>query len=204
MTPTPSVAPSPTPVPASTPAPTTSPVTAGLVNPPTATGTAKVLQTLTAASGQWLGAPTAAIPADGPKYGANAYPVKSIQTYLTRAGIPTTVDGAYGPGTTASVRSFQTKYGLLADGMVGPVTWSKMLALKLFTSYSTQWVSCTAPIAAATATAPTTCTNIDGATSTAYVLKSSDLTKHIAVRVTAVSGTKNEVRWSVTLGPVVP
>jgi peptidoglycan hydrolase-like protein with peptidoglycan-binding domain len=159
---------------------------------------------LTAASGQWLGAPTAAIPADGPKYGTNAYPVKSIQTYLTRAGIPTTVDGAYGPGTTANVRTFQAKYGLLSDGMVGPVTWSKMLALKLYTSYSYQWVSCTAPLAAATATAPTTCTNIVGATSTAYVLKSTDLTKHIAVKVTGVSGNKNESRWSVSSGPVVP
>ena len=191
-------------MPAPVPAPTTSPGTGGLVNPPTATGTAKVLQTLTAASGQWLGAPTAAIPADGPTYGRNGYPVKSIQTYLTRAGILTTVDGAYGPRTTANVKTFQAKYGLLADGLVGPVTWSKMLALKLFTSYSSQWVSCTAPIAAATATAPTTCTDIVGATSTAYVLKSTDLTKHIAVRVTAVSGAKTEIRWSTTRGPVVP
>ena len=79
-----------------------------------------------------------------------------------------------------------------------------MLSLKLFTSYSFQWVSCTAPLATATAAAPTTCTNIDGATSPSYVVKSTDLTKHIAVRVTGVSGTKNESRWSVSLGPVVP
>ena len=175
-----------------------------LLNPPTATGTVKVLQTLTATSGQWLGAPTAAIPADGPTYGTNAYPVKSIQTYLTRAGIPTTVDGAYGPGTTANVKTFQTKYGLLADGLVGPVTWSKMLALKLYTSYTYQWASCTATLAVASASAPSVCTNITTATSAAYVLKSSDLTKHIAVKVTGVSGTTTESRWSASLGPVIP
>jgi peptidoglycan hydrolase-like protein with peptidoglycan-binding domain len=203
-TPTPSATPTPTPSTTPTPAPTTSPALGGLTNPPTAAGTAKVSQVLTATSGQWLGAPTAAIPADGPKYGRNRYPVKSIQTYLTRAGIPTTVDGAYGPIMTANVRTFQARQGLLADGLVGPVTWSRMLALKLFTTYSYQWVSCTAPIAAATATAPTMCTNIVGATSPSYVVKNTDLNKHIAVRVTGVSGTKNESRWSVSRGPVVP
>jgi peptidoglycan hydrolase-like protein with peptidoglycan-binding domain len=151
-----------------------------------------------------LGAPTPAIPTDGPKFGTNAYPVKSIQTYLTRAGIPTTVDGAYGPGTAANVKTFQTKYGLLSDGIVGPVTWLKMLALKLYTSYTYQWVSCTTPLATATATAPATCTSITAATSTSYVLKSSDLSKQIAVKVTGVRGTTTESRWSASLGPVVP
>jgi peptidoglycan hydrolase-like protein with peptidoglycan-binding domain len=179
-------------------------VPGALLNPPTATGTVKVLQTLTATSGQWLGAPTSPIPADGPTHGTNAYPVKSIQTYLTRAGIPTTVDGAYGPGTTANVKTFQTKYGLLSDGLVGPVTWSKMLALKLYTGYTYQWVSCTAPLAVATASVPATCSNITTATSAAYVLKSSDLAKHIAVKVTGVRGATSESRWSVSLGPVIP
>ena len=159
---------------------------------------------LTAQSGQWLGAPSAVIPADGPKYGANAYPVKSIQTYLTRAGIPTTVDGIYGSGTTANVKTFQTRYGLLADGLVGPVTWSKMLALKLYTQYTFQWVSCTSPVAAATLTAPTSCSDISGATSATYALKSADLGKNIAVKVTAVSGAKTENRWSSSRGPVAP
>jgi peptidoglycan hydrolase-like protein with peptidoglycan-binding domain len=174
------------------------------VNPPSVSGTAKVSQVLTAASGQWLGAPTAPIPADGPTYGTNAYPVKSIQTYLTRAGVPTTVDGVYGSGTIANVKTFQTKYGLLSDGAVGSVTWSKMLALKLYTSYTYQWVSCTGPIATPTETTPTLCTNIAGATSATYVPKTTDLTKHIAVRVNGVSGTVNETRWSATHGTVVP
>ena len=130
--------------------------------------------------------------------------MKSIQTYLTRAGIPTTVDGVYGAATIANVKTFQARHGLLVNGVVGSVTWSKMLTLKLYTTYSYQWVSCTAPIGVATAAAPTTCSNIPDAISSAYVLKSSDLGKHIAVRVTGVSGTKNESRWSVSRGPVVP
>ncbi len=130
--------------------------------------------------------------------------MKSIQTYLTRAGIPTTVDGVYGAATIANVKTFQARHGLLVNGVVGSVTWSKMLTLKLYTTYSYQWVSCTAPIGVATATAPTTCSNIPDARSSVYVLKSSDLGKHIAVRVTGVSGTKNEARWSVSRGPVVP
>ena len=199
-TPTPTV----TPTPSASPTPTPTPSASGLVNPPTATGTAKVSQVFTATSGQWLGAPTAAIPADGPKYKNTSYPVKSIQTYLTRAGIPTTVDGVDGPATTANVRTFQARHGLLVNGEVGSVTWSKMLTLKLYTTYSYQWVSCTAPIGVATATAPTTCSNIPDAISSVYVLKSSDLGKHVAVRVTGVSGTKNESRWSVSRGPVVP
>jgi peptidoglycan hydrolase-like protein with peptidoglycan-binding domain len=130
--------------------------------------------------------------------------VKSIQTYLTRAGIPTTVNGDYGVATTANVKTFQSRHGLLVNGIVGSVTWSKMLSLKLYTTYSYQWVSCTAPIGVATATVPTTCTNIPGARSSAYKLRGSDIGKHIAVRVTGVSGTKNESRWSVSRGPVVP
>ena len=159
---------------------------------------------LIADSGQWLGAPTAVIPADGPTYGPNSYPVKSIQTYLTRAGIPTPVDGIYGSTTTANVKTFQTRYGLLADGAVGSVTWSKMLSLKLFTKYTYQWVSCTSPLTVATLTAPILCTDISGGTSPTYVLKSADLGKHLAVKVTAISGAKTENRWSASRGLIVP
>ena len=217
-TPTPSVTPTPTPTPTPTatrtptptatptptPSPTPTPTPSPLTNLPTISGTPQVSHILIADSGQWLGAPTAVIPADGPTYGANAYPVKSIQTYLTRAGIPTPVDGIYGSTTTANVKTFQTRYGLLADGAVGSVTWSKMLSLKLFTKYTYQWVSCTSPLTVATLTAPTLCTDISGGTSPTYVLKSADLGKHLAVKVTAISGAKTENRWSASRGLIVP
>ena len=217
-TPTPSVTPTPTPTPTPTatrtptptatptptPSPTPTPTPSPLTNLPTISGTPQVSHILIADSGQWLGAPTAVIPADGPTYGPNSYPVKSIQTYLTRAGIPTPVDGIYGSTTTANVKTFQTRYGLLADGAVGSVTWSKMLSLKLFTKYTYQWVSCTSPLTVATLTAPTLCTDISGGTSPTYVLKSADLGKHLAVKVTAISGAKTENRWSASRGLIVP
>jgi hypothetical protein len=39
-------------------------------------------------------------------------------------GVP---DGFAGPGTRAAIKEFQTKVGLLADGMVGPITYSKLI-----------------------------------------------------------------------------
>ncbi|MER7623136.1 D-Ala-D-Ala carboxypeptidase family metallohydrolase [Streptomyces sp. NPDC126503] len=40
------------------------------------------------------------------------------------------IDGSYGPATTAAVKRFQTAYGLSADGVAGPATFSKIYELQ--------------------------------------------------------------------------
>jgi peptidoglycan hydrolase-like protein with peptidoglycan-binding domain len=39
------------------------------------------------------------------------------------------VDGVYGPQTEVAVRGFQTSSGLVADGIVGPLTWAALVLL---------------------------------------------------------------------------
>lgn len=51
--------------------------------------------------------------------------VRRVQRILQRRGYdlgPTGVDGRFGPFTAAAVRRMQSRYGLLADGIVGPKT----------------------------------------------------------------------------------
>lgn len=50
-----------------------------------------------------------------------------IQHLLTAHGISTLADGDFGPGTTASVKSFQSDNGLVTDGQVGPYTWPQLI-----------------------------------------------------------------------------
>ncbi|SBT39138.1 peptidoglycan-binding protein [Micromonospora auratinigra] len=56
--------------------------------------------------------------------GAN---VASAQFLLRHHGQSLTVDGAFTSGTTAAVLSFQSANNLPADGVIGPLTWGRLV-----------------------------------------------------------------------------
>ena len=56
--------------------------------------------------------------------------VKTLQAALITYGFScgtAGADGDFGNATAAALRKFQTKYGLVADGIAGNATWSKLL-----------------------------------------------------------------------------
>jgi N-acetyl-anhydromuramyl-L-alanine amidase AmpD len=61
------------------------------------------------------------------KSGANAHPIKTLQYLLRAYGEGVVVDGQFGPETEVAVKVFQSRRGLAADGIVGPVTWSALV-----------------------------------------------------------------------------
>lgn len=53
--------------------------------------------------------------------------VLDLQRRLTALGFnPGPIDGARGPKTTAAIKAFQAKFGLVADGIAGPQTMTAM------------------------------------------------------------------------------
>ncbi len=53
--------------------------------------------------------------------------VRVIQHLLNQRGAGLVVDASFGPSTLAAVKSFQSSNGLTVDGVVGPITWSKLV-----------------------------------------------------------------------------
>jgi peptidoglycan hydrolase-like protein with peptidoglycan-binding domain len=64
----------------------------------------------------------------GLRPGASGHDVRVLQDFLTRAGFPTSVDGAYGPATLRSVRAFQVAAKLPVTGFAGPKTITALRA----------------------------------------------------------------------------
>jgi peptidoglycan hydrolase-like protein with peptidoglycan-binding domain len=48
--------------------------------------------------------------------------IRALQQALVRAGISTSVDGVFGPGTEQAVKQFQEQHDLTVDGIAGPAT----------------------------------------------------------------------------------
>ena len=60
--------------------------------------------------------------------------VRLLQTMLNKVMcLDLTVDGDYGPATIEAVKSFQAKFGLTVDGVIGnpdsSATWAKLVEL---------------------------------------------------------------------------
>lgn len=60
------------------------------------------------------------------RYGSAGTAVRQLQQLLTYYGYPLVDDGIFGPKTLAAVKAFQSKHGLVADGIVGPLTKGKL------------------------------------------------------------------------------
>src|SRR5215208_611929 len=56
------------------------------------------------------------------------FPVRTLQQLLRARGHAVTVDGDFGAQTENAVKAFQQSNGLTADGVVGPLTWPKLVA----------------------------------------------------------------------------
>ncbi|MFM6847738.1 MAG: phage tail tip lysozyme [Terrabacter sp.] len=61
------------------------------------------------------------------RQGSSGEAVKGLQRELVDAGYSLTVDGSFGPATNTAVRSYQSKVGLVVDGVVGNNTWGSLV-----------------------------------------------------------------------------
>ena len=69
------------------------------------------------------------------RVGSRGENVRTMQNYLNSIGrvytsIPTLVaDGIYGNATAGAVRTFQRLFGLDTDGIIGRITWNRIVTV---------------------------------------------------------------------------
>jgi hypothetical protein len=61
------------------------------------------------------------------RQGSTGNAVRALQSQLTAHGVATTVDGNFGPQTTANLRAYQSAAGIGVDGVAGPQTWQSLV-----------------------------------------------------------------------------
>ncbi len=62
------------------------------------------------------------------KQGSKGEMVKRAQALLLKAGFdPNGLDGVFGPGTKKAAIAWQKSVGLVADGIIGPASWAKLM-----------------------------------------------------------------------------
>ena len=59
--------------------------------------------------------------------GARVFPVRPLQQLLRARDHHVQVDGIFGPRTKSAVQDFQGSKGLSPDGIVGPLTWARLV-----------------------------------------------------------------------------
>jgi len=62
------------------------------------------------------------------KRGDKGEKVKTVQQLLSGAGFQVDADGDFGPATESAVQRYQKAHNLTVDGIVGPATWTALLA----------------------------------------------------------------------------
>ncbi|MDA8346100.1 MAG: peptidoglycan-binding protein [Thermaerobacter sp.] len=77
-----------------------------------------------------LGRIAAAVERNAPTLheGAQGAVVRDLQGLLQADGVACTIDGNFGPATTAAVKTLQARRGITVDGVVGPETWQALFS----------------------------------------------------------------------------
>lgn len=60
------------------------------------------------------------------RFGDSGEAVRILQQLLVANGFPINVDGSFGAVTETAVKAFQSRRGLVADGVVGSRTWRQL------------------------------------------------------------------------------